>query len=72
MKYILSWLMLALVSNASASFAAAESEPKWFDLTRENAWLLPCDTTLISRRAFAGPSYESLDYKLVSGLAWHF
>lgn len=35
--------------------------PVWFEKTRENAWLLPYDTTLITRRALSELSYESHD-----------
>ena len=51
--------MLALASVANVSFAAEGFEPKWFEKTRENAWLLPYDTTLISRRALVELSHES-------------
>jgi hypothetical protein len=64
--------MPALVSAANAAVAAVEFEPKWFERTQENAWLLPYDTTLISRRAFAELRRGNFDYKVVSGLAWHF
>lgn len=40
---------------------ASELESAWFEQTRSNAWLLPYDTTLITRRALSELSYESHD-----------
>ncbi len=106
--------MAVILVAGSLRAQSRDSSPEWFEHTPDNAWLLPYDTTLISRRAFAELSYEShddnflnesdrhrlelgatrlwgpenqfafsfslevplvsesLDYKLVSGLAWHF
>lgn len=38
-----------------------DSTPEWFEHPPDNAWLLPYDTTLISRRSFAEFSYENHD-----------
>jgi hypothetical protein len=48
-----------LVSDVCAQ--SHDSGPEWFEHSRHNAWLLPYDTTLISRRALAELSYESHD-----------
>ncbi len=61
MKKPVSSLLPALVIAADVSVAAEESAPKWFEQNRKNAWLLPYDSTLISRRALAEFSYESHD-----------
>ncbi len=53
---------MALISTSGSLRAQTrDAIPEWFEQTRENAWLLPYDTTLISRRAFAEFSYESHD-----------
>jgi hypothetical protein len=50
-------MLVPLTLNAQSG----GSGPEWFEKTRENAWLLPYDTTLISRRALAEFSYEDHD-----------
>jgi hypothetical protein len=54
--------LMAAVSAPAAIHAQSDgAAPDWFEKTAENAWLLPYDTTLISRRAFAEFSYEDHD-----------
>ena len=52
-------LMAATLAPIAHRAQSAESSQEWFEQSPENAWLLPYDPTLISRRAFAEFSYES-------------
>lgn len=52
-------LMAATLAPLALNAQTRDSTHEWFEHTRENAWLLPYDTTLISRRAFAELSYEN-------------
>lgn len=54
-------LLLLSVIAANASDITADRAPEWFDQTEKNAWLIPYDTTLITRRAFSEFSYENHD-----------
>lgn len=51
--------MAAILVAESLRAQSRDSSPAWFEHARDNAWLLPYDTTLISRRALAEFSYES-------------
>jgi hypothetical protein len=53
-----SFIALLGVSESLRS-QTRDASPEWFEHTPDNAWLLPYDTTLISRRAFAEFSYEN-------------
>jgi hypothetical protein len=57
----LTTIMAAISAPATLNAQSDGSGPEWFEKTRKNAWLLPYDTTLISRRALAEFSYESHD-----------
>lgn len=54
-------LLFSSVIAANASVISVERAPEWFDQTSKNAWLIPYDTTLISRRALSELSYEGYD-----------
>ena len=61
MRNRIALLLLSSVIAANASDITADRSPEWFDQTEKNAWLIPYDTTLITRRAFSEFSYESHD-----------
>jgi hypothetical protein len=49
---LLPWSLCAQPTDSDVS-------PQWFEHSTKNSWLLPYDTTLISRRAFTELSYEN-------------
>ncbi len=53
--------LLTVFCSGGLRAQSHDSGPKWFDLTKKNAWLIPYDTTLITRRAVSEFSYESDD-----------
>jgi hypothetical protein len=54
-------IMAAIATPSALHAEAGGPTGQWFEQTRENAWLIPYDTTLVSRRALSEFSYESHD-----------
>jgi hypothetical protein len=52
-------IMAAIPAPSALHAEAGRPTGQWFDQTRENAWLIPYDTTLASRRTLSEVSHKS-------------
>jgi hypothetical protein len=60
-RFHTAWIFVMTILVAGLHAQQHDSRREWFEHSHENAWRLPYDTTLLSRRVLSELSYESHD-----------